>query len=529
MTACCDETMTPTPAHALRSYGPALILIILGAALLPLYRYQINQDAITYISIAQKYARAEWFDAVNGHAYPLISWIMAPVLLTGLDPLLTAKLVNLGIGVATVFAMGAFCLQAGFSRRHTLLCQMSIIPGILYFAYSIIFPDLLLSAVLLVYHCCLITPSYNRSLRCGLACGLVGGIAYLTKSYCLLFFLCHFPLVNCWYFFKNTGSDRKIIVANFISGMVIFLAICAGWSSVISMKYGKATSSNQGSVIMSAISPHRWEGPDHLVEPPNKTAVSIWEDPHAAFTQRYWSPFLSRADFKYWLHVVIGNIRTTAWVFFIFSPVAFCLCLWSSGATLQRRLFSGPDKITAYIAVTCAIYAGGYCLLISEERYLWPLFFLFVPMSILSLSQLTGKHFFKNRLFAKFTFLILCFSFTVMPSLNIFKNINTGREHAEIGHKLSTIIEPGSKIVFDTNWFESLFLTFHLQSQLYGTADKIPTDKLADELQRCTIDYFILWQKAPGDYPFMENAQEINTNGLHEPRIFKLPGNSHRR
>ncbi len=517
--------MKTASADHLRLYAPALILAVLGAMLLPLYRHQINQDAITYISIAQKYARAEWFDAVNGHAYPLISWIMAPVLITGIDPLLTAKLVNLVIGVATVLAMGAFCLQAGFSRRHTLLCQMSIIPGIVYFAYTIITPDLLLSAVLLVYHCCVLTPSYNRSVRCGITCGLVGGIAYLTKSYSLLFFLCHFPIVNCWYFFNDTGPGRKIIAANFLSGMVIFLVICAGWSGVISIKYGKATSSNQGSVIMSAISPYRWEGPDHLVEPPNKTAVSIWEDPQAAFTQRHWSPFLSRADFKYWLLVILWNIRTTVRAFFMFSPVAFFLCLWSSGAALKRRLFSGPDKITAYIAGTCAIYAGGYCLLISEERYLWPLFFLLVPMSIMSLSRLTGKRFFKNRLFFNASLLILCLSFTVMPSIAVYKNINTGREHAERGCKLKTVIEPGSKIVFDTNWFESLFLTFHLKAQLYGTADKIPADKLADELQRCNIDYFILWQKSPEDYPFIKNAREIDANGIHELRIFKLPGN----
>jgi hypothetical protein len=524
MLTCFDETMRASPAHTLRTYAPALILILLGSALLPLYRYQINQDAITYISIAQKYARSEWLDAVNGHAYPLISWIMAPFLITGLDPLLTAKAVNLFIGAATVIAMGAVCLQAGVSRRHALLCQMCTLPSILYFAYTIVTPDLLLSAVLLVYHYILLTPSYSRSIRCGIACGIIGGLAYLTKSYCLLFFLCHFPTVNCWYFFKNRGTGRKVIVANFLAGMIIFLAICAGWSSIISMKYGTATSSNQGSVIMSAMSPHRWEGPDHLVEPPNRTAVSIWEDPHAIFTQQRWSPFLSRADFTHWLRFIIRNLQVTLWTFFIFSPLGFCICLWHTGGILRRRCWSGPDQIAAYYLGACAIFAGGYCLLIAEERYLWPLFFIFVLMSIMSLAQLTSKRYFKNRLlYRRALLLLLCLSFTVMPAVNLYNNINTGRDSHELGQKLNTIINPGSKLVFDTKWFESLFLSFHLQSQIYGTSDNIPAEKLNSELQRCSIDYFILWEKSPAQYPFLKNAEEVSLERLHELRIFKLP------
>lgn len=504
------------------TYAPVFVLAIFGIALLPLYRYQINQDAITYISIAQKYARADWYNAVNGHAYPLISWILAPFLAIGFEPLLTSKIVGLLIGIITIAAMGMLCYQLGFNRQRTLLCQFCSLPAILYFAYTIVTPDLLLAAIMLIYLRCTLAPAYSQTVRYGILCGISGGFAYLTKSYFLLFFLCHFPLLNCWYYFKNNRTERKNIIFSFLAGMVFFSIICLGWSTAISMKYGQTTSSNQGSVILSAISPYRWKGPDHLVDPPNATAVSIWEDPHEAFAQRHWSPFLSPADFKYWLHFILRNLRVTVWTFFIFSPLGFCICLWYAADMLRRRRFSVSDTIAAYIIGTCAIFAGGYCLLIAEERYLWPLFFLFIILSMLGLTELIKKNFFKNRALYTGTLLLFFLSYAAMPAGMLYENMNTGHEHAVLGQKLRHSFAPGSKLVFDTNWYESLFLTFHLQSQIYGTADNIPTPKLADELQRCAIDYFILWQHTPDEYPFLNNASEVTINGIHELRIFKI-------
>lgn len=502
-------------------YSPAFILVALGVLLLPLYRYQINQDAITYISIAQKYAHGDWYNAVNGHAYPLISWIMAPFLMIGLDPLLTSKIIGLAVGVFTIIAMGTLCIQLGFNRRLTLLCQLCSLPAVLYFAYTVVTPDLLLSAILLFYHRFALAPAYCQKVRYGILCGLIGGLAYLAKNYSLIFFLCHFPLLNCWYYFKSTGDERKKIIAGFVSGMTIFLIICGTWSGIISMKYGKITSSNQGSVIMSAISPYPWAGPDHLIEPPNSTAVSIWEDPQGAFTGRHWSPFLSRADFKYWLSHTGNNLQTAVWIFFVFSPIGFCLCIWYPFVAM-RRPFSNSAGVVAYIILSSAIFASGYCLLVMEERLLWPLFFLFAILSLLGLIELINRNYLKKHLICVCGLLMFCLSFAVMPAGMLYENMNTGREHALLGQKLHDAIAPGSKLVFDTNWYESLFLTFHLQSQIYGTADNIPATKLADELQRCAIDYFILWKHSPDEYPFLDTATEISTNGLRELRIFRL-------
>jgi hypothetical protein len=515
------KTMESLSRNFRPSLAPVLILIVVGALLLPLYRFQINQDAITYISIAQKYVRGDWYNAINGHAYPLISWILAPFIICGIDPLLSSKIINLGIGAVILYTVAVFCSRLGLNRRLTVLCQLCILPGILYFAFTLITPDLLLSVILLFYHICALAPAYSKKMRYGFLCGLIGGIAYLAKNYSMPFFLCHFLLLNCFYYFKNTGLERKKIILAFASGLTIFLIICGTWSGIISMKYGKLTASNQGSSIMSVISPYRWAGPDHLIEPPNSTAVSIWEDPQGAFTGQQWSPFISRADFKYWLRHIERNLRIVLWSFFIFSPIGFCVCLWHATVTLRRPFLESAGSII-YIIVTCAIFASGYCLLVTDERLLWPLFFLFAILSILGLAELIKKSFFKNRVIYTGALLIFCLSFSVMPANMLYKNVNTGQEHALLGQKLSDVIAPGSKLVFDTKWYESLFLTFHLQSQIYGTADNIPTTKLADELQRCAIDYFILWQHTPDEYPFLNKASEIRANGLNELRIFKL-------
>ena len=51
-----------------------------GFALLPFFRYQINPDGISYISIAQKYLIGDIDNAINGHFSPLFSWLLVPFL-----------------------------------------------------------------------------------------------------------------------------------------------------------------------------------------------------------------------------------------------------------------------------------------------------------------------------------------------------------------------------------------------------------------------------------------------------------------
>ncbi len=499
-----------------------LVYLAAGMLLLPMYRYQINPDAITYISIAQKYARGDFYNAINGHAYPLISWLLVPFILGGIDPLLATKILNLILGSIAVFGLQLLFSRFSVNEKVRRICFFSIIPGVIYFAYSVITPDLLLATLLLFYHAFVYSPGYSQKNSRGMLCGLVGGMAYLAKSYSLLFFLCHFTLINCYYYFKNTASARKTILCNFGSGMLVFLIICGSWAGVISIKYGFITTSNQGSVILSAISPYPSKGPDYLVAPPNNTAVSIWEDPYVVMQKNSWSPFNSRADFRHWMKVIMKNIRNTIWYFICFSPVGFCICLgyvlFLTGA--QHRL--GNHEGILYILVTTILYAGGYCLLVVNERYLWPLFFLFVIMSSCGLSMLLTKKLFNRKGVAAIILFLFGASYILMPVNNLYTSLNSGKQIYLLGSQLQQYIPPGSKIVSNTQWYESLFLAYHLKSRIYGTADNMRNDKLAKELRTFAIDYFIVWGNSTDTYPFLEHSKEIIDSKIQGLHIYRL-------
>ena len=76
-----------------------VLLYSIGAGLLfPWVRYRIDPDTISYISIAQKYLRGEWTDAVNGFWGPLYSWLLVPFLAAGSDPMSSVAVLSIVLG-----------------------------------------------------------------------------------------------------------------------------------------------------------------------------------------------------------------------------------------------------------------------------------------------------------------------------------------------------------------------------------------------------------------------------------------------
>ena len=73
----------------------ALLLLVLFAALFPLYQYIFDIDAIGYITVARHYAAGEWNHAINGYWSPLNSWLMVPLIKLGFSDLLCFKIANI--------------------------------------------------------------------------------------------------------------------------------------------------------------------------------------------------------------------------------------------------------------------------------------------------------------------------------------------------------------------------------------------------------------------------------------------------
>ena len=106
--------------------GALGLYLVAGFLLIGAFRYQINPDALSYISIAQHYRDGFWGDAINAYWSPLYSWLLLPLLFFGLEPLLAAKIVNLALGFVGTRRVLAPCGYRGFV--HTLPSNFRIRP-----------------------------------------------------------------------------------------------------------------------------------------------------------------------------------------------------------------------------------------------------------------------------------------------------------------------------------------------------------------------------------------------------------------
>jgi hypothetical protein len=344
-----------------------------GFLLIGAFRYQINPDALSYISIAQHYRDGFWQDAINAYWSPLYSWLLLPPLFLGLEPLLAARIVNLTLGFIALAASWRLAVVVGLSTPFRRILVFTLVPVLLQWGFSVISPDLLTIAILLPFLAFVLQPDFlQRPLLC-LSAGLCGGLAYLSKAYALPFVLAFFLMCALWQMLAIHRSPKAIA-----RGTIVFLAglgtLTLPWVAVISNAYQRLTFGTAGRINFAVIGPQSFWFPiltRGLFAPANDHALSAWEDP-SSLPQRIWSPFSSIANFAFWLEKIVSNWGDFCEMLNGFSLLA----LPALGAGLyiaiqrMRREHRGYDPAMA-LFLSLFIFAGGYTLVFLETRYVW--------------------------------------------------------------------------------------------------------------------------------------------------------------
>ncbi len=503
-----------------------LIYLVAGAILLKFYRYQINPDGISYISIAQKYLAGNFGDAVNGYWSPLLSFLMIPFLALRIEPLLAAKILNFGIGAVCIWAFAALARDLVLSVwiRRTILLAM--IPIILSFATYFITPDLLIATLLLLYFRAIFRLDYTENFRHGAFCGLWAGFAYLAKSYAFPFFIVHFFLMNLIHFARSTNNMiRKKAVANFIIGLAMFVLLSGSWILIISSKYDRLTISTSKSYNVSL---HRPQSKGHpmlhlgFFEPVNETSLSCWEDP-SYFDMPKWSPFDSLGSFRHYLKVVRQHVRRAKKAFAGFTwfwPV-ICLIVFILVLDKPRELFAGPQMLLIFL--TAVIYSSGYLLINVIPRYLYVVCFLFLLAGGIIIEKFST-----SSLGAKSRTALLCIalfaSFVYTPlRFTLPDRLYINRSSYDTAKVLSRYIKPGDRISSDSKWGETLYLAYHLQAKFLGTArDGMDEETLLYELKKYDIQHHFVWDMNDWTDTHLGNYRLVDTNDVTEMQLFSL-------
>jgi len=502
-----------------------LTYLFLGLILLKYYRYQINPDGISYISIAKKYLAGNFCDAINGYWGPFISWLLIPFLFICSDELLVAKVLTLLIGLVSIIALYVLSFRFEMPKSVRIVILFTAIPAILSFAYSDFTPDILIMCAILCYLAVIFGPSYAEQKKNGIFCGVLGAFTYLSKSYGLPFFIVHFVIMNALYHIRGQSKEvKRKVLHNFLIGSFLFVLISGTWIGLLSNKYGYFTFSTTAKSAYSAkVIPGTkgeailWQG---FLEPPNPTAISAWED--SSFLEMPESPPMSFVEFvRNQLAVTMGLITRTAAFFMDFSVLSIAIGIGYLLFLLRRFNIKAVAPEVLYPTVTIIIYAGGYSLIWVRERYLWVLVLMMMLMGGYILGEL-----FKNRFFTKprriLLFIVFFLSFAIPASHSLRDYAHRGEWVYNLGRALKPLIPANSRIASNENWGGSLFLSYHLDCKYYGMQQKdISRTELNSELEKYGIEYFFVWGGA-GDFSFLSNYQDITGGRIPGIRIYGL-------
>lgn len=501
--------------------GAIGIYLLAGVLLLPSFRYQLNPDALSYISIAQHYHDGFWHDAVNAYWSPLYSWLLLPALFLGMDPLLGAKIINLILGAVVLCGSWWLAQVVGLSTPFRRIFVFALVPVILQWAFSVISPDLLTIALLIPFLALVLSPVFfKRPLLC-FAAGLSGGLAYLSKAYALPFVFAVFLMCALWQANSIHRSPRTVLrgTIGFLAGLG---ALALPWIAAISSAYQRLTFGTASRFNFALIGPNSFWYPMltlGLFAPANEHALSSWEDP-SFLPQRIWSPFSSIANFTFWLQKIVSNWGDVWDMLNGFSLLALPALGAGLYVTAQRmrREHRSYDPMMALFA-SLFIFAGGYTLVFLETRYIW----------ICAMELLLGGLFafqvgsVSYRLSKRWAF-----SLAVLLSLSFaLPSINWLREHRGIDREYYNAARDlpemrGSH--FASNEMTALYYAYYKDAKFYGLPQGDP-ENIARQFRQYGIDLYFLIGSAKTPPSFVREADRIDSGKIDNLRVYKVAAN----
>ncbi len=494
-------------------YSPVLPLIAffaIACLLLPFYRYELSPDGISYLSLAQEYVDGYWREAINAYWGPLYCWFIAVLLLVHVPALVAAKLVNLGAGLLAIWALHLLCSRYDMKASVRSFFLWTAVLVLLGFFIETNTPDLLFTALLLLYVAIIFDPDYPSTGYAGVACGALGAFAYLAKSYGFFFFAAHFTLFSgLHWIFQRNDTARHRIVNQFFAGLAVFLVVSLAWVTILHAKYRTWTLSTTGNFN------HRLVGPEspgyphfrHLFDPPTEHAVTAWQDPSPS-----WLPVWKTAgNLRHEGKLIYGNAKSIV-RFWIFAVPLFAAILIAYPVLCLRS----ADYQTEWIfpILTIALFCGGYLLITVQDRYIWFADLLLLWIAFRAL-DLLFKEFALTAFVHAAALVLVVLSFLAAPLRLMRGHFLTDRNLYESALGLKQSVHAPARLASCADWQDSAYLAYILGVPYYGVpaavpeADEVARDlnpdyqptehaavgsgEISSELFAARIDYFVEW------------------------------------
>jgi len=509
-----------------------IFYIILGVILLEQFQYQINDDGIMLISIAQKYFNGDFINAINGYWGPLFSWILLPFLFFGAEPIiyiLSSKVLLLGIGLIMLLGLRKLSYHLAIDEKIRALLLFASSIALIGFSLIVTTSDLLFSCILIYYLSIIFDTNYINKIHYGLFCGFLGALAYLSKAYGFPFFICHFTVFNLIFYLKYKNYRKKIF-KNFLIGITIFCIISGVWVGIISEKYDYVTIGTSGGYNQALVGPLSQGHPMHylgFIEPPNDSSISSWEDP-SYFEVQKWNSFSSWDNFKHQIDIISFNIMAVFFITQSFSILSILIIIGALAIIIKKYLIKRSFDSLFYFMLSLFIYSSGYVFVLIEERYLWLNYFILLLMGGYLLTKLFSSSLVNSNKIKNFLLVIFVFSFIVNPIITLSTGIDYVNSEKELYILTNELKEDGvqGNIASIGGYYSSLYISYYLKSKYYGESPaNIRYYNLEKDLKDNNIDYLFVWDNLEHDDTFLAKykiVKEVKMSGSQILTIYFL-------
>ncbi len=410
-------------SRRVRRWAPVSLLVGIGLALLvaaPQLRDMVHVDGLSYLRIAEHYAAGDWDLAINGYWGPLYSWLLTPLLLVGVQPLVATEILQLAIGAATLVSLRRLCLTCGVRTATADGLVLVTVPLVLHLVFQNVYADLLLACLLLMFCSDLLASgSADDSADGGAddggadggadgAAGRTGhawragawaGLAFLTKPYALpvVVLVVAVRAVVVTVVRRREGAPgRRAAWRPAAVTLGTMALVVLPWALLVSWHYGEPTLSRAFGYNVAVVGPGSEGQPlvRDLVEPPHDGALSAWEDPS---TMRLdadgWD--VSSSSGRRLADNVGANLRDGAGLVvdqFLAVPLYAAAGAWFLVRTpwlRHPRDPREPRRAGAWLVLgaAVAVYVGGFLLTMVQARYLWFAVLALVPFAAAALDR----------------------------------------------------------------------------------------------------------------------------------------------
>lgn len=470
---------------------------------------QLCPDGVSYLLLAEHWARGEWGTAVVGHWSPLLPWLISLLLRVGLSPLVAARAILLLSGLGLSF--GTWCVlgRLGLSWPFRWAATFAFAIMALERSTNILTPDILVAAVVSVYFWQSLDGSLVHRSSTAFKCGLVAGVAYLAKAYAFPFFLLHFSVLTVIYSRRAGPGITRRALRTFALGLAGAAIFVLPWATAISVKYGYPTITT-APAVRTEITP---EGEKRLPQlcrlyHPQEGRLNTWEDPFdGTVSYPTWNPIAGGDSFKHHLQKIDSNLTefrrfvgyAAHWD--ILSGLLFCALL----VVIAGRAPGPATTSLQWILWTVAAYASGYIVFHALPRYFLPVEPILLGLAFLLLQMLAtnrDQHDIsggRRPLFHRRAYLavaILAAVFTINPVAHISSRFTHPPEAAaaRAAEQLRSLSLHSPLAA--SKWDSGLYVSYHLRMKYLGRPASESPAEIAQELHDAGAGTFLVWEDA---------------------------------